>query len=667
MVLRNDPTLRILRAFASGVAPTRPNTPATVAEFDYDLMGRVVKHRQTIDTQQYNLEYGYNLAGQLLTEKYPSGKIVTNSYDANGRLATVADPQRTYLSSLQYLGKGNSLSSMSLGNSNIETFTLNDRLQMTSQSLNKGAEVLQKYDYSYGNVDLTTGTVDATKNNGQLGKVESFIGANKHASQRFAYDEIGRLSESREYRGDNNSLTYKQKFDFDRFGNLYRKVASNPTAGQANPLAYTPIEATDISKSTNRFTTGTTYDDAGQVVNDAKFRTMSFAYDANGRQIKATRASVPDAWTVYDASGNRVATKINDVWQYIVYDAFGKLVAEYGVASEGLGGVKYVQQDWQGSVRTVANNNGFVVGRTDHQAFGNDVGYGVGQRSVEQGYSVGKVARQGYGLTERDDATGLDHTWFRKNENQAGRWTSPDPYNGSMSLGNPQSFNRYSYVGGDPTNFVDPSGLVVCYIDGFQANCGTAFHLVQSGGGRVSWETVDWLDVIPNYGWVDDKWTEIGQTLHFNPLYNFNPEGNLGPRGGGGGESGDSQNDLEECTRQAVTNLSGRIGAALKDFGKVVGKHFTPQAVGGLVILLLGALHGNPLAAAGGAITIFVAQAAEGINPLSAHLALGKLSRNAGTAFARYLVELNFCENEYGRLNPNPYTDRVNEIPIFLG
>ncbi|MBK7704839.1 MAG: hypothetical protein IPJ30_03455 [Acidobacteria bacterium] len=58
-----------------------------------------------------------------------------------------------------------------------------------------------------------------------------------------------------------------------------------------------------------------------------------------------------------------------------------------------------------------------------------------------------------------DPATGLNHTWFRKNENRAGRWTSPDPYNGSSSVGNPQSWNRYSYVESQPTNFVDPSGL----------------------------------------------------------------------------------------------------------------------------------------------------------------------------------------------------------------
>ncbi len=31
------------------------------------------------------------------------------------------------------------------------------------------------------------------------------------------------------------------------------------------------------------------------------------------------------------------------VWQYLVYDAFGKLVAEYGIAAESSGGVKYAQ------------------------------------------------------------------------------------------------------------------------------------------------------------------------------------------------------------------------------------------------------------------------------------------------------------------------------------
>ena len=185
---------------------------------------------------------------------------------------------------------------MSLRNGTGQTFTLNDRLQMTQQNLSKGSEVLQKYDYGYGQID-SSGNLEASKNNGQLAKVESYIGANKQWTQKFAYDSIGRLSDASEYRGDNGSLSYKQKFDFDRFGNLYRKQASNPAAGQATPLPYNPIEETDISKSTNRFTSNTQYDEAGNIVQDNKFRAMNFSYDANGRK---TKANAPDALSIYD-------------------------------------------------------------------------------------------------------------------------------------------------------------------------------------------------------------------------------------------------------------------------------------------------------------------------------------------------------------------------------
>jgi YD repeat-containing protein len=200
-------------------------------------------------------------------------------------------------------------------------------------------------------------------------------------------------------------------FDFDRFGNLYRNAANNPTAGQQNRLPFTSIEDSDINRATNKFTSasGTTYDDAGQVIVDNKFREMRFAYDANGRMVKATKTNQPDAWTVYDALGNRVATTVNDIWQLMIYDAFGKLVAEYGAAPQGTGGVKYIQQDWQGSVRTVSNSNGHITARTDHQAFGEAIGIGTGLRKIEHGYSADKATRQGYGLTGNDSATGQQH------------------------------------------------------------------------------------------------------------------------------------------------------------------------------------------------------------------------------------------------------------------
>ena len=155
----------------------------------------------------------------------------------------------------------------------------------------------------------------------------------------------------------------------------------------------------------------------------------------------------------------RVAERVNNVWRYMIYDIGGKLVAEYGGVPATQPALKYIMQDWQGSTRAVVNAAGFVQGRMDYTAFGEDIAAGVGLRTTTQGFGSTNLPRQKYALTERDDATGLDHTWFRKNENRAGRWTSPDPYSGSMRLGDPQSFNRYSYVENQPTNFIDPTGL----------------------------------------------------------------------------------------------------------------------------------------------------------------------------------------------------------------
>jgi RHS repeat-associated protein len=52
-----------------------------------------------------------------------------------------------------------------------------------------------------------------------------------------------------------------------------------------------------------------------------------------------------------------------------------------------------------------------------------------------------------------------NHAQFREYSNLAGRWMSPDPYDGSYRAGNPQSFNRYTYVLNNPLSKVDPLGL----------------------------------------------------------------------------------------------------------------------------------------------------------------------------------------------------------------
>jgi RHS repeat-associated protein len=69
--------------------------------------------------------------------------------------------------------------------------------------------------------------------------------------------------------------------------------------------------------------------------------------------------------------------------------------------------------------------------------------------------------RQRYAGMYDDEASGLDHTLWRKYESSLGRRTSPDPSTESMSIGDPQSFNRYSYVGNDPVNRIDPIFTII--------------------------------------------------------------------------------------------------------------------------------------------------------------------------------------------------------------
>ncbi|MBS1792701.1 MAG: RHS repeat protein [Acidobacteria bacterium] len=189
-------------------------TPATEQIYDFDRMGQVVKQQQRIDSQEFSLEYAYNLAGQLVSEKYPSGRVVNVGYDAGGRLSSVGDSQRNYLNGIGFNAQ-TLPNQMNYGNGTTQKLSFNDRLQMISQELDRGAETLQKYDYGYGEPDSN----NVLKNTGKLERITNYIGTEKQWTQQFSYDPVGRLTEAREYRGDTGGLSYKQRFDYDRFGN----------------------------------------------------------------------------------------------------------------------------------------------------------------------------------------------------------------------------------------------------------------------------------------------------------------------------------------------------------------------------------------------------------------------------------------------------------------
>jgi RHS repeat-associated protein len=453
---------------------------ATGNYFGYDNMGQVNMQFQLTGSTptKYKLTYSYNYLGELTGETYPSGRAMVYGYDEGGRLSSVSDGTTTFANTFTYAPHGG-LSSETWGNTSVHAMSYNRRLQPSQAKLSLGSTVLQQYDYGYGEFNTSTGAVDTSKNNGQIGKTDGTIGATAQWNQGLSYDELGRLSNIAEHQGNTmTTSTYSQGYTFDRYGNRFQSANST--------LALPAVSSSDINASTNRFITSgstpTTYDAAGNITQDTKFRGLTYAYDANGRQTSASNGTWTETQT-YDAAGQRVQTSVSSTTRTMVYDIFGQDVADYSGSTGGTlekeniyrgaqllatyeagsNALKYVLIDIQGSTRAVMNNSGSsssVIARHDYLPFGEEISAGVGLRTSGQGFGATDTNRQQYGLTERDDATGLDHTWFRKYENLSGRFTGPDPYTGSISTADPQSFNRYAYVFNDPGNKADPTGLM---------------------------------------------------------------------------------------------------------------------------------------------------------------------------------------------------------------
>ena len=519
---------RLIKVETAAVMTVVPNVLKTVQEYGYDLMGRVNQQTETVGSNSYKLNYSYNKLGQLRTETYPSGRVVSYDYKNGANLNGVRDSARTYLSEMTYDINGG-LASEQIGSESVglaRTFDYNSRLQLSQISLEKGSSVLQRYDYKYGLIDQTSGQVNQNKNNGQIARIEGFIGGGianptKQWQQRLSYDSLGRLAKVAEYQGTSGSLTYNDNYTYDVYGNRYQKASQNPVGLQEDPQPYIPVEANDISTSNNRFinigATPVTYDMAGNMIEDRKFLSMQYRYDANGRQRWAKKVNENSVFTsIYDATGQRVATQINaEGWNYLVYDIFGQLVAEYGAAVSNESGVRFIMGDHQGSTRALISTSGTVLARHDYLPFGEEVQADTGLRTTAQGYGGADQTRQRYAGMERDaGSSGLDHALWRKYDGSSGRWTNPDPYQGSMNLGNPQSFNRYAYVLNDPVNFIDPSGLDAALDQGIQAArealqgalCRSLFH-----GYRG-----DPLQLLETYAKPQNNLLSVGQTYPVN-------------------------------------------------------------------------------------------------------------------------------------------------------
>jgi RHS repeat-associated protein len=126
----------------------------------------------------------------------------------------------------------------------------------------------------------------------------------------------------------------------------------------------------------------------------------------------------------------------------------GNALRRTGYAADN--GVFYLLQDQLKSSSTLANQNGTVNSRNYFYPFGGNRG-GAAFSALTTKRFTGQYHEQGLPGGE-----GLSYYGARWYDAQLGRFASPDTV--VPGPGNPQAFNRYSYVFNNPLRLVDPSG-----------------------------------------------------------------------------------------------------------------------------------------------------------------------------------------------------------------
>ena len=438
-----------------GLVTTKTYADNTQETFGYDVLGRLVSadnansqirlsydglSRVTKAVQDgLTLEYSYDEVGNRTKLVYADGTNLIYAYDALGRLVKISDSNGAVFTSFSY----DSLSRKSkliYGNGTETTYQYDADGRMTSMTNKNTAsgQVFASFTYGYDKSFSRTSMTDLTG-------TETYSLDNKYQVTKATY-------------GDGKSTSYT-------YDNSY-----NRTATSADTVINYTIN--NMNQYTNLGLASLTYDQNGNITSDGsstysydytnrliqisiKGNTITFSYDALGRLV--TR-SINNLITKYVQDGDRIVTEIGPTNQSTHY-VFGKHLDEIlGMLKSDVGTRYYCYLDGLGSVRNIAGSDGAVVESYRYDVFGKTtitdaLGNVLGQSAIG---NPNMYAGRLY-----DPDTGLYYYRARHYNPEMGRFLQMDPA-GQFAGG----LNLYAYVGNNPVNFVDPSGLGPLFVKG---------------------------------------------------------------------------------------------------------------------------------------------------------------------------------------------------------
>ncbi len=203
------------------------------------------------------------------------------------------------------------------------------------------------------------------------------------------------------------------------------------------------------------------HDANGNLLTDC---THTYTWDANNHPL-----SIDTVNLTYDALGRMVEQNNAGVFTEILYSPIGKLAVMHGQTFQriyvpfpggGFGvndkslGFHNRHVDWLGSERFGSTLSRILDHDNAFAPYGENYA-GAGARDLD------------FTGQDQDTVSGMYDFLYREYSPAQGRWISPDPAGiGAVNPTNPQSWNRYAYVGNAPLTNIDRTGLLTLTIDG---------------------------------------------------------------------------------------------------------------------------------------------------------------------------------------------------------